>query len=234
GESQSAGLLASMMLAFVVALALPGSVDAATDHDRDSASELIKQVFEGEDFGQQRTVRKWRFKDWSEEVEEEAFPEWMIEFFEWWEENVDWSTDFSGTAGLLKIVLVILAVVLVIYLLRRYRGPLSRLARGSPRQTAPEVLFGLDVTPQSLPSDVPAQVMQLWGEGNYREAMSLLYRASLSRLIEKHEIAFRASHTEAECATLVKARGVESLSDYFWQLTLVWRRLAYGHQVPDS
>lgn len=121
---------------------------------------------------------------------------------------------------------------LLIYLLYRYRGPLSRLGRAGSTERPPEVLFGLDVTPQSLPPDVPAQVMRLWSEGAYREALSLLYRASLSRLIDRHELAFRASHTEAECAALVKARGIESLSDYFWQLTVVWRQLAYGHQVP--
>ncbi len=231
-ESQAAGLLASLMLAVIVCLAVPGSADAAIDHDRDSAAGLIEEVLQSEDFGQERTLRKWRFKDWSEEVDEEAFPEWLIEFLEWWEENVDWSTDFSGTAFLLKIVLVILFLGLVTYLLIRYRGPLSRLGSGRPREKAPAVLFGLDVTPQSLPPDVPAQVMRLWDEGGYREALSLLYRASLSRLIDKYEIAFRASHTEAECAALVKARGIESLSDYFWQLTAVWRQLAYGHRVP--
>ncbi|MDH3387651.1 MAG: DUF4129 domain-containing protein, partial [Gammaproteobacteria bacterium] len=56
----------------------------------------------------------------------------------------------------------------------------------------------------------------------------------LSRLIDKYELAFRASHTEAECAALVRARGIDSLSDYFWQLTSVWRRLAYGHQLPAA
>ena len=76
--------------------------------------------------------------------------------------------------------------------------------------------------------------MRIWGEGGYREALSLLYRASLSRLIERYELAFRASHTEAECAALVKAHGVDSLSDYFWQLTNVWRRLAYGHLKPET
>jgi len=233
-ESQSAGLLASLMLAVVVCLAAPGSVDAATDHDRDSASEMIQEILQGEDFGQERTLRKWRFKDWNEEVEAESFPEWLIEFLEWWEENVAWSTDFSGTAALLKIVLVVLFLGLAIYLLNRYRGPLSRLGRGTPTEKAPEVLFGLDVTPQSLPPDVPAEVMRLWGEGTYRDALSLLYRASLSRLIDKYQLAFRASHTEAECAALVKARGIEPLSDYFWQLTGVWRQLAYGHRVPAS
>ena len=232
--TQSPGLLASLVLALMVGLAAPGAADAAIEHDRDSATKLIDEVLQGEDFGQERTVRKWRFKDLSEQVDEDRFPDWMIEFLEWWEENIQWSTDFSGTAAWLKVILVLLFVGLLAYLLYRYRGPLARLGAGPAREAAPEVLFGLDVTPQSLPPDVPAQVMQLWREGAYREALSLLYRASLSRLIERYQLEFRASHTEAECAALVKARGIESLSDYFWQLTNVWRRLAYGHQVPDS
>ncbi len=76
--------------------------------------------------------------------------------------------------------------------------------------------------------------MRLWGEGAYREALGLLYRAALSRLIDKHDLRFRASHTEAECAALVQARGIESLSLYFASLTDVWRRLAYGHRLPEA
>jgi len=230
--THSAGLLAALLLAVLVSLAAPGN--AAAGHDRASATELIKEVLQGEDFGQERTVRKWRFKDWSAEIEEESFPEWLIEFLEWWEENVAWSTDFSGAAVWLKILLVLLFLGFTAYLLHRYRGPLARLGQRPPAAASPEVLFGLDVTPQSLPPDVPAQVMRLWGESAGRDALSLLYRASLSRLIDKYEIAFHASHTEAECAALVKARGIDSLSDYFWRLTLVWRQLAYGHQLPAS
>ncbi|MDH3534441.1 MAG: DUF4129 domain-containing protein [Gammaproteobacteria bacterium] len=233
-DTSPAGLVAALLLGISIALATPGAADAAADHDRESATVLIGEVLDGEDFGQQRTVRKWRFKDWSEEVDEDTFPEWLIEFLEWWEANVDWSTDFTGFATWLKIMLVALFVGLLVYLLYRFRGPLSRLGPAPARQAAPEVLFGLDVTPQSLPPDVPAEVMRLWAEGGYREALSLLYRASLSRLIDKYELAFRASHTEAECAALVRARGIDSLSDYFWQLTSVWRRLAYGHQLPAA
>jgi hypothetical protein len=226
----SAGLLASLMLALLVSLAVPGNAEAA--HDRASAAQLIDEVLQGEDFGKERTVRKWRFKDWSEEIEEESFPEWLIELLEWWEENVAWSTDFSGAAAWLKILLVLLFLGFVAYLLHRYRGPLARLGRQPSEEAPPEVLFGLDVTPQSLPADVPAQVMRLWGENASREALGLLYRASLSRLIDKYEFAFRSSYTEAECASLVKARGIDSLTDYFWRLTRVWRQLAYGHQLP--
>jgi hypothetical protein len=232
--ARSSGLLASMVLVALVGLTASGGAEAAVEHNRSSASELINEVLQGEDYGQERVVRKWRFKDWSKELEEESFPEWLIEFLEWWEQNIQWSTDFSGAAFWLKLLLVLLFLGFTGYLLWRYRGPLARLGRGAPQAAAPEVLFGLDVTPESLPPDVPAQVMRLWGEDAYREALGLLYRASLSRLIDRYQLAFRASHTEAECASLVKAQGIESLSDYFWQLTRVWRELAYGHRVPAS
>jgi hypothetical protein len=180
----------------------------------------------------ERTVRKWRFKGWSE-ADEEAFPEWMIDFLEWLELFKDWSEALGNIAAWVKVLLVLAFAGLMFYLFRRYRGPLSRLGRRQQEETAPEVLFGLDVTPESLPPDVPAQVMELWIEGGYREALSLLYRASLSRLIAKYQLAFRASHTEAECAALVRAHGIDSVSEYFWQLTNAWRRLAYGHQLPE-
>lgn len=233
-NGRSRGLLASLVLACALSAAAPVDVYALEDHDRDSAVQLIDEVLAGPDFGRERTVRKWRFKDWSEEVDEESFPEWLIEFFEWWEANVDWSTDFSKAATWLKILLIILFVGLLVYLIRRYRGPLSHLITPRRIEAAPEVMFGLDVTPESLPEDVPAQVIRLWEGGARREALGLLYRASLSRLIERYEFAFRASHTEAECAALVKARGIDSLSDYFWRLTEVWRRLAYGHLEPPG
>ena len=229
-------LLASLLLALTLTAIVPAQVVAAQEHDRESAAALIDEVLTGEDFGYQRTVRKWRFKNWNqaEAGEDEEIPQWLIDFFDWWETNLDWSTDFSGAAAWLKLMLVLLFVGLLIFLIRRYRGPLSRLVSTRRRQAAPEILFGLDVTPASLPDDVPGQVMKLWNAGSHREALSLLYRASLSRLIDRYEIAFRASHTETECAALVTARGIDSLSEYFWQLTDVWRRLAYGHQVPGS
>ncbi len=232
--SRVTGQMAAIFIAAVVSLSMHAPLEAATGHDRGSAAELIEAVLQGDDFGQEKIVRKWRFKDWSETEEEETFPEWIIEILEWWEENIGWTHDFKLTASWLKIMLVVLSVGLLIYLLMRYRGPLSRLGRRVEGKATPEVLFGLDITPESLPPDVPARVMLLWGEGGYREAMSLLYRASLSRLIDKYQFAFSAGHTEAECAQLVSARGIDSLSHYFGQLTNVWRCLAYGHLVPDS
>jgi len=230
--SHRAGVVSAIVLAGLVTLTMPAAVDAATEHDHESARQLIDSVLQGQDFGKERMVRKWRFKGWSE-ADEEAIPEWMIDFLEWLELFKDWAEVLSNIAAWVKVLLVLAFAGLLLYLFRRYRGPLSRLGRRQPENTAPEVLFGLDVTPESLPPDVPVQVMALWAEGGYREALSLLYRASLSRLIDKYELAFRASYTEAECAALVRAHGIDSLSEYFWQLTNAWRRLAYGHQLPE-
>ena len=135
---------------------------------------------------------------------------------------------------LLKFLLIAGFILLVLFLLRRYQGPLGSLVRREREEAPPEVLFGLDVTPESLPVDVPTEVRALWQRAQYREAIGLLYRASLSRLIDRHQLAFRASHTEAECASLVAEHGIDSVSRFFNDLTQVWRRLAYGHQLPPA
>ena len=225
--------VAAAMMAFLLSavLVFTPPADAAISHDRESASALIKEILDGDDFGKEEMVEVWRFGSCEaeelEEEEDEPIPDWLIDFF-------DWDLDLSGTASLLKILLVLGFAALVMYLVYRYRGPLGFAGRIPRKEEAPEVLFGLDVRPESLPSDVPTEVLAIWRDGQYREALSLLYRASLSRLIDRYEMAFRASHTEAECASLVAEQGIESLSRYFTDLTNVWRRLAYGHQVPPE
>ena len=228
------GVATVLMLSALLLSAAPITADAATDHNRESARQLVSEVLDGEDFGRERTVSKWRFKEWFPEEEEELekFPEWIIDFLVWLESTRDWWDWLVDAAYWVKILLVVLFAALLFYLLRRFRAPLARLAGGKKAEAPPEMLFGLDVTPESLPRDVPEQVLELWANGNGREALSLLYRAALSRLIDRYQVAFRSSHTEAECASLVRARGIDSLSRYFAELTGVWQRLAYGHLLP--
>jgi hypothetical protein len=233
--SHAASLVLTLLLAILLITSTPSSSYAAVNHNNDSAQQLIGKVLDGEDFGQEITVRKWRFKNLVEE-NEDKIPDWFIAFIEWLEKYIDF-TNADGspnyTAIWLKIMLVAFFILLIVYLLRRYRGPLMRLGRAKQTGSAPEVMFGLDVSPESLPDDVPAQVMSFWQDNRQREALGLLYRASLSRLIDQHALAFKSSHTEAECAALVKTRGINSLSSYFTGLTRAWCHLAYGHELPE-
>ncbi|MCP4495010.1 MAG: DUF4129 domain-containing protein [Gammaproteobacteria bacterium] len=230
-------LIASILIALLAVIGggMPSSSNAAITHDNESAKQLIEDIKKSPDYGQEKVVEKWRFKNWAEQ-NQGKIPEWFIDFIEWFELNGDGS-DIDGllttTAFWLKALLVGLFICLLLYLFYRLRGPLGRLAANRRTEVAPDVMFGLDVRPESLPQDVPMQVMSLWQEEQFREALGLLYRAALSRLIEQHALAFKSSHTEAECVALVQARGMESLSNYFTKLTQVWRRLAYGHQLPE-
>lgn len=236
GSSLIAGILIPLMigLSFIFQ---PTPALAATNHNNESATELIKEVFEGEDFGREEIVEKWRFINWVEQ-NQNRIPEWLIDFIEWMEANFkfDDATEdtLQTTAFWLKVLLVVIFICLLVYLFYRFREPLRKIGNSRRPEVTPDIMFGLDVRPESLPDNVPAQVMNLWQADQPREALSLLYRATLSHLIEQHALTFKSSHTEAECAALVQAYGIQSLSYYFSRLTHIWRRLAYGHELPDA
>ncbi len=230
-------LIASLLVSLLVliGIGIPSSSSAAISQNSESARQLIEDIKSGSDYGEEKVIEKWRFRNWAEE-NQDKIPEWFIDFIEMFESDGDTSDMgdlLTTTAFWLKALLVGLFIYLLLYLFYRFRGPLGRLATRSQAEVAPDVMFGLDVRPESLPQDVPMQVMSLWQQEQFRDALGLLYRAALSRLIEQHALAFKSSHTEAECAALVQARGIESLSNYFTKLTQVWRRLAYGHQLPE-
>ncbi len=237
-KKQSGNLIATLLIGMIIVLVgsnLPIDGYAATKHDNASAKQLIEEVLKTADFGEEKRIRKWRFKNWVEE-NEDKIPDWLIDLVDWWETNIDLSDaakTIDSVAFWLKLLLIGIFVFLFIYLYYRYRGPLKALVNKNSNPPAPEVMFGLDVRSESLPDDIPAQVMLLWRGGNQRDALGLLYRASLSLLIQHHALAFKSSHTEAECAALVQAYGIATLSQYFSQLTRLWRRLAYGHQLPE-
>ena len=102
------------------------------------------------------------------------------------------------------------------------------------RSKIPLVMFGLDVTRDTLPDDVPAECLRLWHAGARRAAVALLYRGTLSSLIHHHGYRFAESHTEAECAAIVARRDTGPLAAYVTDLTRTWSAFAYGHRQPDE
>src|SRR5690606_31518638 len=88
----------------------------------------------------------------------------------------------------------------------------------------------------SLPADVSASALALWQNQEKRAALALLYRASLSRLLEAG-LEIEQGHTEQECLQVAQRfaqtqpRAATAIA-YFAQLTSAWQRLAYGHLPP--
>ncbi len=85
-----------------------------------------------------------------------------------------------------------------------------------------------------LPQDIIGSARQAWNAGEYREALSLLYRGSLFTLITRHQCDIDPADTESSCMRAVTTK-VPELRDSFRTITLQWQRLAYaGLPVDDS
>ena len=98
----------------------------------------------------------------------------------------------------------------------------------------PDFLFGLDVRPGSLPDDVAAAAEALARDGRIREALSLLYRASLVRFMDDG-IEFMHGDTEGDCMRRVERAAAAPRTSYFRRLVSDWQSLAYGHKpVPRA
>jgi hypothetical protein len=88
----------------------------------------------------------------------------------------------------------------------------------------------MDLAPETLPADVGAAAADLVRAGKLREALSLLYRGSLSNLVHKRGVQLLASHTEAEVLSL-SGREIHS---YLEKLIDAWRLCAYAKRSPGA
>ena len=249
----NAAVLKSVMLALTVGLMALSpdpltpvlaneTPDVVEVVDASSAQKLIDDVLAGPEFHQMQEVTRWRLKETSSvEGGNDQVPSWLIrlvELFEYLFSGSEASSDESRPlelGALLEFLIWLIVFGFVAYLVYAYRkSGVVRAPRGERKSSGSATrLFGLDVQPDSLPENVPAAVMALCRQGETRAAMSLLYRASLSRYMEKFGVVFLDSHTESECVQVIESHCDTPSSAYARDLTDLWQRLAYGHQLPD-
>ncbi|WP_455913229.1 DUF4129 domain-containing protein [Pseudomonas syringae] len=141
----------------------------------------------------------------------------------------------STLFGALLWTLVGLTVAWVIW---RYRAWFATFVGKSPPkaiapQDLPQQLFGLQVRAESLPTDVASAAERLWQQSP-REALSLLYRALLSRLLTDYQLPLRSADTEVQILARIAELKQPSLDDFSHELTRHWQNLAYGHQMPPD
>ena len=97
---------------------------------------------------------------------------------------------------------------------------------------AARVVMGMDVSPATLPGDVPAAAWLLWRQGRQHEALGLLYRGAISRVMEVARVEIRESDTEGDCVRRVDLAGPAAHPDYFRGISSAWSRLAYAGHCP--
>lgn len=199
------------------------------------AQQQISQLLDQPPFEHKESVTRWRFGEATEAPDEEDLKAWT-ELIEKLLKLTEGSAAASTLALIFEALLWATLLGLVAWLLWRYREWLATFAgrlqlpqRRPPMP--PSQLFGLEVTPESLPDDIPAAVQRLWDE-QPRAALGLLYRALLSHLLHQRRLALKSAHTEAEVLSLIEQLQQAELSHYSAELTRHWQNLAYGHRLP--
>lgn len=188
----------------------------------------LDALLDTEDLRGYRCVHSWlpKIEDTNEEEEEEK-------------SSSPQKFDFNTLATVLKIIVIALAVLALIWFWRRYGHHLMHyIQRPSQVANATEV-GGLDIRPETLPDDVATTVMRLWQENQHRQALALLYRATLSRLVNQNQLAISQGATEGDCIRLaVFAHNHQKLSadklEVLQTISGMWLRAAYGRQWPDE
>ena len=147
-----------------------------------------------------------------------------------------WKAFARIVAEALRIIAWILAVALIAWLLYFLIQRLGWFKGMVTRRSGfkPDVLFGLDLRPESLPDDIPAAARARLAAGDLRAALSLLYRGALRCLIHEREVEVSAGDTEGDCVRSVRRALPGAPADYFNRLVDAWRGLAYGRRPPDA
>lgn len=134
--------------------------------------------------------------------------------------------------NLVNLLLYILAAMVVFFVARFLLQLYQQNRLKTDDFETPETLFGMNISPDSLPDDVASAVLSLFGR-DPRAAMSLLYRGSLSQIAHRHGLPLRSSDTEGQVLRRVQQHQ-PNLNSYWQQLTNAWISMAYAHRLPEA
>jgi len=192
---------------------------------RQASRDEIYAVLAGADFNQQRVLRYPKFLQTLLDSREDAQPN-----------DPGWLAGaFRLLAGLAEVLLWAAAAGLVLWLVYRFRlldvlGVRQR-QRGSDRARR---IMGLAVDEQSLPQNIVGTAMGMWDAGGQREALGLIYRATLAALIDRFHCQLNTADTEAQCLRKASSVLPDHGIGYLRELTRAWQFAAYGHALPDQ
>lgn len=183
-----------------------------------------KAILDDPVFGQKEMRSRWVYRASAEPSE---LPPWLRALRKW---LLRVSETLASLGRVIVWVAAAALLALAIYLVVRYRERLRPRLRREP----PQMLFGLDVRRESLPSDIAAAARELLARGETVAVLSLLYRGALSALIHAAAVEFRAGDTEGDCWR--RAQPVMSADGlgYFRRLLDAWLWAAYGRRPPPT
>jgi hypothetical protein len=192
----------------------------------------IKSVLDSPPFKNPKAVSGWRLPEKKHGARTTDTPDWLAQ-------AIVHLLNLGKTLSTVFQVLLWAAIVALIgWVAWRYRRWFTTFVGRTPARkkagtSTPQQLFGLQVNAESLPTDVADAVEKLW-PNSPRDALSLLYRALLSRLLTEYQLPLKTADTEGQVLERVAALGQPSLHAFSHELTRHWQNLAYGHRLPET
>lgn len=178
-----------------------------------------------------RTVTRWVPRaDLSEAEQEENEDPWLAQI----------RALFAGSAGVVALgaeggLWLLLAVLLVVLALTARRWlPWLRFGRRPARATPSAVREDSIMLPEALPADVATQARALWAQGRPRQALALLYRASMQSVEARGDLVMPPGTTEAQALRLSRRMPDPRDRELFAAVVRMWQYAAYGNRLPDE
>jgi len=146
-----------------------------------------------------------------------------------------WLGDIIATVGEYGLWLVVIALVGVLLFtsprwLAWFRSSLAREGREPD-----EVRRDRADEPQApLPEDIPSAIRRLWHDGRQREALALLYRASVETMVARTQAVLVPGATEAEVLRVSRKLPLGDDRDAFARAVRTWQYAAYAHSFPAA
>jgi hypothetical protein len=192
----------------------------------------IKAVLDSPPFKNPKPVSGWRLAEKKHGAAARETPNWLTQLI------VQLLNVGKTLSTIFEVLLWALIATLTAWVIWRYRSWFGTFVNRAPRRSkarhnAPQQLFGLQVNAESLPDDIASAADKLW-EQSPREALSLLYRGLLNRLLTDHQLPLKNADTEGQVLERVAALNQPSLHAFSHELTRHWQNLAYGHQLPAA
>ncbi|GAB3346315.1 DUF4129 domain-containing protein [Lysobacter tyrosinilyticus] len=190
--------------------------------DDDDWRQSIKRAYEDPRVSPKRTLTQWVPKD----PQKPADPKQWRGFagFGAW----------LATIGEYGLWIVVGALVLILLLTApKWLGWVRDPARRRP-QKAEEVQH--EVAPQEapLPDDVPAAARRLWQSGHQRDALALLYRASVDAMTHRAHVVLVPGATEAHTLRASRQLPLAEDRELFARVVKIWQIAAYAHGLPGG
>jgi hypothetical protein len=202
-----------------------------------ASRDSIKALLDQPPFKNKEAVTRYRFGEGKPDVktpDDDKTPEWLKALFRLFD-----GQRFGSVAAVIEVVLWGVVISGLVVLIWRYRDWLQAFVSRRPTRKQklarplPQQAFGLDLKPESLPDDVATSAEHLW-QSNPREALGLLYRALLSRLLHDFNMTLKAADTEGQVLKRVEQLQQPALLTFSQTLTGHWQNMAYGHRLPPA